>query len=330
MEQLLNNNFWRERRVFITGCTGLLGAWLTAELLKLGADITGLIRDRIPQSELFRSGNIERIKAVHGDICDYDLLERTIAEYEIEIVFHLASQSVVGIANRAPMSTFEANIRGTYMLLEAARRNPTIKGIILASSLKVYGEHPELLPYTEETPLRGMTPYDVSKSCADLLCQGYAYTYDLPVIITRCANLYGGGDLNWNRILPGTIRSVLHGERPVIRSDGTFKRDYLYVQDAIRGYLMAAERCQEPAMWGEAFNFGMGEPVTALDLVKTVISVSDYPEIEPIILDEVKKEIQDQYLASDKAQTVLGWEPQFSLSEGLAETIEWYRVFLAE
>lgn len=323
----MDNQFWRDKRVFITGCTGLLGSWLTEALVAAGADVVGLVRDYVPQSQLYRSGTVERIKVVRGELCDYDLLERTLAEYEIEYVYHLAAQTIVGIANRAPMSTFETNIRGTYMLMEAARRNPTVRGIIVASSDKAYGDQPNL-PYLESAPLQGRHPYDVSKSCADLIAQTYAHSYQLPVIVIRCANLYGGGDLNWNRILPGTIRSVLQGERPIIRSDGTFKRDYLYVKDAVRGYMMAVCCFADPQMFGETFNFGVGHPEQALDVVQTIIKVSNHPELTPIILDEVKNEIQDQYLCSDKAGKMLGWEPQYSLEEGLAETMAWYQGFL--
>ncbi|MCP4415800.1 MAG: NAD-dependent epimerase/dehydratase family protein [Chloroflexi bacterium] len=323
----MKTDFWRGKRVFITGCTGLLGSWLTTTLIELGAEVVGLIRDYVPQSHLVRSGTINQITVVRGELCNYDLLERTLAEYEIEIVFHLAAQTIVTIANRAPMSTFETNIRGTYLLLEAARRNPTVSGIVIASSDKAYGDQPEL-PYHEAAPLQGRHPYDVSKSCADLISQSYAHSYGLPVIVTRCANLYGGGDLNWNRILPGTIRSVLLGERPIIRSDGTFKRDFVYVKDAVRGYLMAAEQINKPELRGEAFNFGMGQPETALDMVQTIIHVSDHPQLKPIILDEVENEIQDQYLNSDKAGRLLGWEPQFTLESGLAETMAWYQEFL--
>lgn len=289
--------------------------------------MVGLIRDYVPQSQLYRAGTIDHIKVVRGELCDYDLLERTLAEYEIEIVYHLAAQTIVGIANRAPLSTFETNIRGTYLLLEAARRNPTVKGTVVASSDKAYGDQPQL-PYYEDTPLQGKHPYDVSKSCADLIAQTYAHSYQQPVMVVRCANLYGGGDLNWNRILPGTIRSVLQGERPIIRSDGTFKRDYLYVKDAVRGYMMLAGCFDQPQMYGQAFNFGLGRPVSALDVVQTIINVSDHPQLTPVILNEVKNEIQDQYICSDKAGELLGWESQYSLEDGLAETMAWYRQFL--
>lgn len=323
----MEQNFWRDRSVFVTGCTGLLGSWLTEALVQAEANVVGLIRDHVPQSQLYRSGTIDQIQVVRGELCDYELLERTMAEYQVEYVYHLAAQTIVGTANRAPMSTFETNIRGTYMLLEAARRNATIRGVVVSGSDKAYGDQSDL-PYTEEAPLMGRHPYDVSKSCADLIAQTYAHSYRLPVIILRCANMYGGGDLNWNRILPGTIRSVLQGERPIIRSDGSFKRDYLFVKDAVLGYLTAVGCFADPSQFGEAFNFGMGRPVQALDLVRTIIKISDYPDLEPIILDEVENEIQDQYLCSDKAQRVLGWEPTATLEVGLVETMAWYRDFL--
>lgn len=326
---------WQDKPVFITGVTGFLGSWLAAELVELGADVVGLVRDKVPQSMLHTSGTDQHIKMVRGELCDYALLERTIAEYEVHTIFHLAAQTIVGIANRAPLYTFETNIRGSYMLLEAARKNPTVKAVVVASSEKAYGGR-HALPLREVMPLQGLHPYDVSKSCADLLAQTYAHSYGLPVATTRCSNLYGGGDLNWNRLLPGTIRSVLRGEAPVIRSDGTFMRDYLYVEDAVRGYLMVAQKLAETAMSsenvsaisGEGFNFGKGQPNTALDVVKTIIKLSDSPHLEPIILDSVKNEIKDEYLSAEKAKNELGWEPVDTLETGLAKTIRWYRDFL--
>lgn len=320
-------NHWQDKRVLVTGCTGFLGAWLTDALLTLGADVVGLIRDDVPQSLLVRSGNIRRISVVRGSLCDYHLLDRTLAEYEIHTVFHLAAQTIVGIANRSPLSTFETNIRGSWLLLEAARHNPTVQAVVLASSEKAYGE-PTELPFHEGMPLQGRHPYDVSKSCADLIAQSYAHTYDLPVAVTRCSNLYGGGDLNWNRLLPGTIRSVLRGERPIIRSDGTFKRDYLFVDDAVRGYLTLAEALAVPQLHGEYFNFGMGQPSSALEVVETVIKVSAHPDLQPIILNEVKNEIKDEYLSPAKAARLLDWTPTYPLEKGLAKTMDWYRSFL--
>ncbi len=320
--------FWQDKRVFITGCTGFLGSWLTAELAAQGADVIGLVRDHVPQAQLFRSGTNSNITLVYGELSDYALLDRILAEYEINTIFHLAAQTIVGIANRSPLSTFETNIRGTWQLLEAARHNPTVESIVVASSEKAYGESAQL-PYIEAYPLHGLHPYDVSKSCVDLIAQTYAKTYLMPVAITRCSNLYGGGDLNWNRLFPGTVRSVLRGEQPIIRSDGSFKRDYMYVEDAVNAYLTLAERAAEPDIRGQAFNFGLGQPATALEVVETIIELSDCPQLKPIILDEVTHEIQDEYLCADKAQKVLGWQPAFTLDGGINKTMAWYQEFLA-
>ncbi len=325
----MNNNFWNGKRVFITGCTGLLGSWLTAELVSLGAQAVGLIRDHVSKSELIRSKTIHQIDVVYGDVCDYDLIERAIAEYEADTIFHLAAQTIVGIANRAPLSTFETNIKGTWALLEAARRNPTVRRIVVASSDKAYGSHTKL-PYQEDAPLQGQHPYDVSKSCADLIARAYAHTYQMPIAVTRFANLYGGGDLNWNRIVPGTMRSLLRGERPIVRSNGTLKRDYIYVRDAVCGYLTVAEQVERPQVRGQAFNFGVDSPLPALDMINAIIRLSHTPNLEPIILNQAKNEIQDQYLLSEKAQRVLGWQPEFSLEQGLTETFAWYRDFLVD
>lgn len=319
--------FWLDRPVLVTGCTGVLGSWLTMALVDAGAAVTGLIRDEIPFSYLRRSGCEERIRVVRGDVTDYTLLERALNEYEIDTVFHLAAQTIVSIANRAPLSTFETNVRGTWTLLEAARRAPKTSRIVVASSDKAYGIHEEL-PYTEETPLRGCHPYDVSKACADRIARTYAVTYDLPVTVTRCANLYGGGDLNWSRLIPGTIRSVLRGKPPVIRSDGTLLRDYLYVEDAVAGYLRLAESVGCPQVTGEAFNFGVDNPRSVMEVVQTIIDLSDQPALQPRLLGEAENEIRAQYLDSSKAQRVLGWTPRYSLEEGLQETLSWYREFL--
>jgi len=320
-----DSSFWFDRPVFVTGCTGFLGSWLTMALVDVGAHVVGLVRDEVAFSPLHQSGYRERITAVHGDVTDYAFIERVLNEYEIDAIFHLAAQTIVTIANRAPLSTFETNIKGTWTVLEAARRTPTIGRVVVASSDKAYGIH-ETLPYTEEAPLWGCHPYDVSKSCADLLARTYAVTYDLPVAITRCANLYGGGDLNWNRIIPGTVRSVINGERPIIRSDGTPVRDYLYVQDSIRAYLMLAEQLED--VEGQAFNFGMDNPQSVVDVVETIIAISHHPDLEPVILDETENEIQAQYLDSQKADRLLGWTPRYSMEQGLSETFAWYRAFL--
>jgi len=329
MEGEINTAFWRDRRVFVTGASGLVGSWLVRRLSEAGADIVCLLRDWVPQSELARSGLLDQVTIVRGDLCDLECLERTLGEYEIETVMHLAAQTIVGIANRNPLSTFEANIGGTWKLLEACRRSPKVKQVIAASSDKAYGDSP-VLPYTEETALAGRHPYDCSKSCSDLICQTYATTYRLPVIVTRCGNFYGGGDLNWNRIVPGTIRSVLRGQAPVIRSDGTFIRDYFYVEDGAAAYMMLAEKlAADPSLAGEAFNLSNETQVTVKDLVERVLTVMG-SSLKPVVLGEACHEILHQSLDATKARTRLGWEPLFTLDEGLDRTIAWYRKHIPE
>lgn len=320
-------DFWRGRRVFITGCTGFLGSWLTAALLERGASVVGLVRASEPESQLVRDGLIHRVEQVSGELLDYTLLQRTLTDCAIDTVFHLAGQTIVGVANREPAATFETNIRGTWLLLEAVRQTPAVRGVVIASSEKAYGEQLNL-PYREHYPLQGRHPYEVSKSCADLIAQSFAHTYGLAIAVTRCSNLYGGGDVSWNRLIPGTIRSLLNHERPVIRSDGSFRRDYLYVADAVRGYLMLAEHLTGPGVRGEPFNLGSGCPVCALDVVRTIIALSEHPDWEPLILDEVMHEIQDEYLSPEKVRAAVGWEPQYSLAAGLEEAMHWYRAYL--
>lgn len=327
METLEVNSFWLDRPTFITGSTGLLGGWLVRRLLEQGADVVCLVRDWVPQSELVRTKTIEQLKVVNGDVRDQSLIERALGEYEIDTVIHLAAQTIVPIANRNPVSTLEANIGGTWALLEACRRSPKVKQIVLASSDKAYGDH-ETLPYDEETPLRGRHPYDVSKSCADLIAQSYAVTYELPVVITRCGNFYGGGDLNWNRLVPGTIRSVLRGQRPIIRSDGQYVRDYFYAEDgAVANILLAERLAQDPDLRGQAFNFSNEIQVTVLELVEKILALMG-SDLEPDVRNEATHEIRHQYLSATKARRILDWKPLFTLDEGLRRTIDWYKVFL--
>ncbi len=317
-------SFWRDRPIFVTGASGLVGGALVAQLLKAGADIVVLERDRVPQSELARSGLQEKVKTVHGDVEDVLLMERVLGEYEIDTVIHLAAQTIVTIGNRNPLSTFESNVRGTWSLLEACRRSPTVKQIVVASSDKAYGDQ-ETLPYTEDAPLQGRHPYDVSKSCADLIAQSYASTFGLPVVISRCGNFYGGGDLNWNRIVPGTIRSVLRGTRPVIRSDGKSIRDYFYVEDGAAAYMTLAEQlASRPELKGHAFNFSNELQVTVLDITQKILTAMG-SDLKPDVQNVAKNEIRHQYLSAEKARTMLGWKPLFTLDEGLLKTIQWYR-----
>ena len=319
-------DFWRDRPTLITGATGLVGTWVVQRLVDLGADVVCLVRDWVPQSELVSRGLMERLKVVRGDVCDQTLLERVLGEYEITTVIHLAAQTIVGIANRNPVSTFETNIGGTWSLLEACRRSPKVVQIVLASSDKAYGEQAKL-PYDEQTPLQGRHPYDVSKSCADLIAQTYFCTYRLPLAITRCGNFYGGGDLNWNRLVPGTIRSVLRHQRPIIRSDGLSVRDYFYVEDGAAAYTTVAEQLAlNPDVQGQAFNFSNETQVTALDLVTRILKLMD-SNLEPDIRNEASNEIRCQYLSATRARRVLNWHPLFSLEEGLQRTVKWYQHF---
>ncbi len=329
MENLVNRAFWLDRPTFVTGGTGLVGSWLVKRLVEVGADVVCLVRDWVPQSEMMRTGLVEQVKVVRGDIRDRDILERALGEFEIDTVIHLAAQTIVTIANRNPISTFESNIAGTWNLMEACRRSPSVKQIVIASSDKAYGDQ-EQLPYDENTPLQGQHPYDVSKSCADLIAHTYAVTYGLPVAITRCGNFYGGGDLNWNRIIPGTIRSILRGQSPAIRSDGSYVRDYFYVEDGAAAYMLLAERlAAQPKLRGEAFNFSNELQVTVLELVQRILALMN-SDLKPEVRNEASNEIQHQYLSSAKARQILGWSPLFTLEQGLDLTIQWYQDFFRQ
>jgi CDP-glucose 4,6-dehydratase len=319
--------FWLDRPTLVTGGSGLVGGWLVQRLVDVGADVVCVVRDWVPQSELLGAKLLRRVKLVRGDVRDQALLERALGEYEIDTIMHLAAQTIVPVANRNPVSTFESNIGGTWSLLEACRRSPTVRAIVVASSDKAYGDC-ESLPYDERTPLQGRHPYDVSKSCGDLIAQAYATTYGTPVAITRCGNFYGGGDLNWNRIVPGTIRSIQRGQRPVIRSDGQFIRDYFYVEDGAAAYMLLAERLRTTSsLAGEAFNFSNEVQVTVLDIVNRILNLMD-SDLQPDIRGQASNEIRHQYLSAAKAREKLDWAPLFDLDTGLRRTIDWYAGFL--
>ena len=329
MENLVNRTFWLDRPTFVTGGTGLVGSWLVKRLIDAGADVVCLVRDWVPQSEMVRQGWIEQVKVVRGDIRDRDVMERALGEFEIDTVIHLAAQTIVTIANRNPISTFETNIAGTWNLLEACRRSPRVKQIVVASSDKAYGDQ-EILPYDENTPLQGQHPYDVSKSAADLIAYTYSKSFDLPVAITRCGNFYGGGDLNWNRIIPGTIRSILRGQPPIIRSDGEYIRDYFYVEDGAAAYMLLAEElAARPELKGQAFNFSNEIQVSVREIVDRILKAMN-SDLNPDIRNEVSNEIRHQYLSAEKARRELHWIPMFDLDEGLQRTIDWYRNFFHE
>jgi CDP-glucose 4,6-dehydratase len=317
--------------VLVTGAQGFMGSWLAGRLLDEGARVVVPRRDFDPESR-FRTERIEeRCTVVLGDLVDHESLVRVLNEHEVSAVFHLAAQTIVGTANRSPLSTFEANVRGTYNLLEACRElgDGSPERIVVASSDKAYGSHEEL-PYREDFPLQPSYPYDVSKACTDLIARSYAATYGLPVAVTRLANVYGGGDLNWSRIVPDSARALARGERPVIRSDGTPERDYLYVEDAVDAYLAVADSLEREELRGRAWNAGWGSPLAVRELVERLIAVSNR-DVEPDIRGEGTPhgEIDRQFLDSTAIREELGWSPRVELDEGLRRTWEWYEEHLS-
>jgi len=323
------NNFWRDRSVLVTGATGLLGGWLIRRLLSHGADVVCVMRDWVPQCELVRTKQLDDVKVVCGDVTDRRIIERALGEYEVQMVLHLAAQALVGVANANPVSTFESNIQGTWTVLEACRHAPHVESIVIASSDKAYGAQTEL-PYHEGMPLEGRHPYDVSKSCADLIAQTYATTFGLRVGITRCGNFYGGGDLNWNRVVPGTVRSVFRGERPIIRSDGEYIRDYFYVEDGAAAYMLLAEQLvSRPELAGMAFNFSNEIQLTVRQLVQKILDKMG-SHLTPRVQNRPLKEIRWQYLNAQRARELLNWAPEFTLDQGLERTIAWYRNLFEE
>ena len=322
-------SFWKDHRVFVTGATGLLGSWLVEALVQRQAHVTCLIRDWVPGSRLIDAGFMAHVNLVHGELEDYAILVRALNEYEIDTVFHLGAQTIVGTSARSCLSTFETNIRGTWNILEACKVcAKLVERVVVASSDKAYGSH-EYLPYTEDTALQGRFPYDVSKSCADLIASSYFHTYGLPVAVTRCGNLFGGGDLNFNRLIPSTIYAALQDQPPVIRSDGKFIRDYFYVRDAVEAYLTLAQRLPDDDLLGQAFNFGTETPIAVLDLVDRILALLDKTSLTPQVLNHATHEIPAQYLDCSKAQRMLGWQAQYTLDHGLCETIAWYRQWLS-
>lgn len=320
-------SFWKDKNVFITGATGFLGSHLTEKLVKKGARVVCLVRDSVPKSNFYYSGIDKKVISVRGDLTDYFLIERTLNEYDIDTVFHLGAQTIVTIANRSPLSSFESNIKGTWNILEAVRNTPIVKRVIVTSTDKAYGEH-KILPYTEESQLLAKFPYDVSKACADMLSQSYAKTFNLPIVVTRCANLFGGGDLNFNRIIPGTIYSLIKNESPIIRSDGKLVRDYFYVKDAVGAFMLLAEKIDEKKIQGEAFNLSSDNKLNVIDITNKIIKLMKKDKLKPKIINNIKCEIKNQYLSSEKMKKMFNWKPAHTLQEALEETIQWYKAYL--
>lgn len=317
---------FKGEKVFITGATGIVGYWLASHLYEIGAEVTVYIRDFVPKSDFIKSDIFGKVNIISGQLEDYLNIKRTLNEYEIDTVFHLGAQTIVETANRSPLGTFNSNIRGTWNILEACRNSKLVKNIVVASSDKAYGSS-DKLPYTEDMPLTGEHPYDVSKSCSDLISQSYAKTYGMSIGIARCGNIYGGNDLNFNRIFPGTIRSLLHNQRPIIRSDGTFKRDYIYVKDVVNSYKVIAENLHRKEIKGQSFNFGNDKPLKVLEIVNGIQKLMKKEKLKPKILNIARGEIKDQYLSSKKARKLLNWKPKYTLEQGLKETIGWYKNF---
>lgn len=318
---------WKTRNVFVTGANGFVGSWITRVLAEKGANVVILLRDEIPDSPLGHMGDVyDKLGGiVKGNIVDYTTVERIFNEYEVDTCFHLAAQALVGVANRSPLSTFESNIKGTWNVLEAARNIKTLQAVVVASSDKAYGEHDQL-PYQEDFCLNALHPYDASKACTDILARTYSNTYKMPVAVTRCANIYGGGDLNFSRIIPDTVRSILLDKDPIIRSDGTPIRDYMYIMDAVDAYLTLAENVEK--VRGEAFNFGTNLPISVLELVNKIIEISGKTHLKPVIKGKAEGEINRQYLSSEKAERMLKWAPKYDLDRGLGETIAWYKKYV--
>jgi CDP-glucose 4,6-dehydratase len=319
----------QSRRVLVTGATGIVGSWVARDLVECGATVVALIVEPDYNSELYRSGCIQNVQVMQGRVEDFHILERALVEFDVDTVIHLGAQAIVTTADATPLETLGTNVQGTWNLLEACRqRGKVIRAIVVASSDKAYGES-DHLPYTEDMPLRGRGIYEVSKSCADLIAQAYYHTYQLPIAIARCGNVYGGGDFNWSRIVPGTIRSFLRGERPVIRSDGQSVRDYFYVKDASRAYLSLAAQLNSAQVRGESFNFGADCRLTVLKVVEVIGHLMQCEHLQPVILNQAPGEIRSQYLSSAKAARMLQWKPFYDLEEGLRETIDWYKKYFS-
>lgn len=309
---------------FVTGADGFIGSWVAERLLDEGAQVVILRRDKPALSRLTIEGLIDRCDVVWGDLADHTSLLRVLNEYGVTTVFHLAAQAIVAVANRSPLSTFETNVRGTWNLLEAARLAPTVERVVVASSDKAYGDHVEL-PYREDAKLQPRFPYDTSKAAADLIARSYTETYGLPVAVTRLANVYGGGDFNFSRLVPDTARSLLEGRAPVIRSDGSPERDFIYAADAASAYVAIADGLRDEQNHGQAFNAGAGRPWSVGEIVDTMIEVAGSDLSADVRGSGTPDgEIDRQYLDSTLIRERLGWEPQWSLRDGLAETYGWY------
>jgi CDP-glucose 4,6-dehydratase len=319
-----NKNFWKNKKVLITGFEGFLGSNLTKALICRGAKVVGLDIKTCRKGTILTSDDYKKMTVVKGSVTNQSLLKNVLTRNKINVVFHLAAEAIVGRSHKNPHLTFSVNINGTWNLLEACRGCKTVKSIVVASSDKAYGSHKKL-PYTEQSPLIGNHPYDVSKSCADLIASAYFHTYGLQAAVTRCGNIYGPGDFNFSRIIPDAMQCIKKNKTLLIRSDGRFVRDYVYVDDIVEGYILLAEKLQSQQLAGHAFNFSIENPITVLQLLKQIDRVAvKCGKLEYKILNTAKYEIKKQYLSSAKARKILGWQPRHTLNQGLQKTISWY------
>ena len=326
MVESKDKNFWKEKNVLVTGADGFIGSWLAKSLIEKGANVVTIVRDIKKKSNIDIMNLREGIDLIHGDIVNYDICSRVLNEYNVDSVFHIAAQAIVLSANKSPLPTFESNIKGTWNILEACRLNKGVKRIVVASSDKAYGEQKKL-PYKEESPLLGYYPYDASKACTDILARCYFKTYNLTLAVTRNANTYGPADMNFSRIIPDIIKTLINGKQPVIRSDGSPQRDYMFIKDSVNAYLTLAENLHRKEIIGESFNFGTGKPVGVLALLRKVLNLMKKENIKPKILGLAKNEIDRQYLSIEKAKRLLNWHPDYTLDQGLKETVDWYKSY---
>jgi len=321
----MKKSFWKNRRVLITGGSGFIGSWLCKSLVSMQANVV-VVDIKLPKEFSYTVSRINSGKPlfIRGDVRNFTSLQNIIRKYRVNTIFHLAAEAIVSRALMNPYKTLETNIKGTWNVLEASRLSTTVKRIVVASSDKAYGAA-KVLPYTELTCLQGEAPYEVSKSCADLICQAYFQSYNLPVCVTRCGNVYGGADYNFSRIIPGTILSVLKNRKPIIRSDGNFVRDYIFIKDIVNAYILVAERMNNKKIIGEVFNFGYNKPKTVLEVVQNILRNMRRSDLSPIILNQVSREIKNQYLNASKAHRLLKWKPKYKFNRGLKQTIQWYK-----
>jgi CDP-glucose 4,6-dehydratase len=325
----IDNKFWKNKKVLITGFEGFLGSNLVKALLERKSEVIGLDIKTFRKETILCARNYEKMVVYKGSVANRNLIRGILRKHSINTIFHLAAEAIVNRSQENPLNTFKSNIAGTWEVLEAAREHGKVEAIIVASSDKAYGSHKKL-PYCEDAPLIANHPYDVSKSCADLITNTYFHTYGLPVAITRCGNIYGPGDFNFSRLIPDALRCLALDKILQIRSDGTFVRDYVYVDDIVAGYIKIAELIKKKNLSGEAFNLSDEKPITVVKLLREISKFNLCGnKLRYKIMNTAKYEIKEQYLSAAKARRLLGWKPGYSLEEGLSKTAQWYAEYFS-